>query len=314
MDSIPGTPKIPALDNTFGALLIGSMVGAALWGVGTLQLYYYFYHYPKDRAWLKILVLIAWTFDTVQQALIGHVVYYYLVQNYFNPANLDHYIWSQKYQSLFESLTSFCVQSFFIFRIFKLSKGNLALCGVAMVLTLGKLGVGLVYFGRSVKIESITLAFQQTHGISEAINGATAGSDITITLILCWLLFNSRSTVQQTNMVINKLIVYSINTGALTSFCAILTLILAKTMPTNFIYGAFYYLIARLYINSMLATLNARSSLAKNLGSVVVGGSSAKSPNRSGQSNDTSETAIHFRDPNVITLTEVNAEGKHSLV
>ncbi|PSR81195.1 hypothetical protein PHLCEN_2v6530 [Hermanssonia centrifuga] len=35
-------------------------------------------------------------------------------------------------------------------------------------------------------------------------------------------------------------------------------------MPTNFVYGAFYFLVARLYVNSMLATLNARQTLSGN--------------------------------------------------
>ncbi|KIK60068.1 hypothetical protein GYMLUDRAFT_200935 [Collybiopsis luxurians FD-317 M1] len=260
---------VPALDNTFGALLDGVIVGAALWGVGSLQLYIYFYNFPKDRLFLKSMVLAAWVFDSVHQALISHIVYYYLVQHFFDPAALEHYVWSQNYQPIFEALTAFIVQSFFVYRIFTLSKGSYILTAVPSLLVIAKLACQLAYVGQGSRLTTTTQLVQDLHPISEAINGVTAAGDITITILLCWLLYHSRTSISRTNYVINRLILYTVNTGALTSICAIITLILAHTMPTNLIYGAFYYIIARLYVNSMLATLNARSALQSKLGDVL---------------------------------------------
>ncbi|KIK52347.1 hypothetical protein GYMLUDRAFT_251289 [Collybiopsis luxurians FD-317 M1] len=260
---------VDTLDNTLGALFNGVIVGAALWGVGSLQLYIYFYKFPKDRLLLKSTVLAAWIFDSVHQALISHIIYYYLVQHFFDPAALEHYVWSQNYQPLFEALTGFIVQSFFVYRIFTLSKGSYILTAIPSLLVIAKLACSLSYVGQGSRLTTTTQFVHDLRPISEAINGVTAAGDITITILLCWLLYHSRTSISRTNYVINRLILYTVNTGALTSICAIITLILAHTMPTNLIYGPLYYIIARLYVNSMLATLNARSALQSKLGDVV---------------------------------------------
>lgn len=254
---------IPALDNTFGAILIGCIIGAALWGVGTLQLYLYYLNYPEDNLGLKLFVTVTWAFDTVQQALIGHVVYYYLIKNYFNPLSLDNYVWSFNVQSLFEALTSFCVQSFFFYRIVRLSNRNYLMSGIAAVLILAKFGTSLAYTSQGFHLHSIRLAFSKLHKISEAIDALAAVTDVVIASMMCWLLFRSRTAFSKTNRLISRLITYTINTGALTSLCAVVTFITAQTMQTNFVYGTFYFLIARLYVNSMLATLNVRQSLSR---------------------------------------------------
>lgn len=57
--SAPGPPVIPALHDTIGAVQIGSVVGTYLFGIETLQAYYYFRHYPTDAKWIKAMVRIA---------------------------------------------------------------------------------------------------------------------------------------------------------------------------------------------------------------------------------------------------------------
>lgn len=114
------------------------------------------------------------------------------------------------------------------------------------------------------KYESIILAKAELHRVSEAINGLSAATDVVIAAIFTWLLSHSKTSFIKTNTLINKLIVsvdclpihfscfngrwqsYTINTSALTSLCSVITLILAVTMPRNFVYGAVYFLIAKL--------------------------------------------------------------------
>lgn len=43
-------------NSTLGALQLGGSVMVFLFGVETLQTYYYFKRYPNDRLWLKLLV------------------------------------------------------------------------------------------------------------------------------------------------------------------------------------------------------------------------------------------------------------------
>jgi hypothetical protein len=43
-------------DNTLGALQVGGAIMVFLFGIDTLQTYYYFRRYPNDRLWIKLLV------------------------------------------------------------------------------------------------------------------------------------------------------------------------------------------------------------------------------------------------------------------
>ncbi|KAI0927054.1 hypothetical protein AcV5_007693 [Taiwanofungus camphoratus] len=54
---------------------------------------------------------------------------------------------------------------------------------------------------------------------------------------------------------------YAVNTGILTSAISLCTLILYDTMPENFIFMCFYFIVSKLYANSFLATLNTRKVL-----------------------------------------------------
>jgi len=60
---------------------------------------------------------------------------------------------------------------------------------------------------------------------------------------------------------IDKLLLYAVNTGCFTSICAISLLIAAVTSARTFIDAIFYFAIARLYTNSLLATLNGRDKV-----------------------------------------------------
>jgi len=93
-------------------------------------------------------------------------------------------------------------------------------------------------------------------------NILSASSDISIAASLVYLLRGSRSGFKQTQSMVNKLIMFSINTGLVTSICAIMAFVSVLAWPDTFLYIALYLLISRLYANSLLATLNARASLA----------------------------------------------------
>lgn len=88
-------------------------------------------------------------------------------------------------------------------------------------------------------------------------------ADLLIAGSLCVLLSQRRSGFARTNSAIRMLMVYSINTGALTSICAIVCLTIYAAMPneTKFTFIAIYFVLPKLLLNSLLATLNARHSL-----------------------------------------------------
>ncbi|KAJ3751481.1 hypothetical protein DFH05DRAFT_1519692 [Lentinula detonsa] len=103
--------------------------------------------------------------------------------------------------------------------------------------------------------------FQQ--GLSITVNVLAAVGDTYIAGLLTLLLHTSRTGLRRSDSIINKLIICSINTGALTSLCAIASMLSILLAPETFIYISFFFCMGRLYANSLLATLNVRSLIRK---------------------------------------------------
>ncbi|KAJ3572735.1 hypothetical protein NP233_g2895 [Leucocoprinus birnbaumii] len=234
-------PAIPSLDNSYGSIFIGMVVAAGLWGIGTAQAY--------------------WTVDTLHQAVITYLIYYYVVTNYFNPLVLDTQIWAFSIQSLFEIIPCAMVQSFFLMRIWRLSGKKVYLVVLPGLLIVAKMVLGLVWIGLCYNIKSISTAEARFGHISATINGLAAAGDILLSSTMVVLLHQARTGIRQSDNMLAKLMVYTINTGVITSLCSIVTLIVAVVLNKTFIYGAFYFCTGRLYVNTMLASLNARQGL-----------------------------------------------------
>ncbi|KAI9058626.1 hypothetical protein FKP32DRAFT_1688480 [Trametes sanguinea] len=94
----------PNLGPTYGALFIGVLFSAVLFGVTMLQTFIYFQQYPSDRAWRKLAVSWLWFLDALHLALSAHFVYHYLVSNYANPAALSKIVWSFKFRIVIDAL------------------------------------------------------------------------------------------------------------------------------------------------------------------------------------------------------------------
>ncbi|PPR05110.1 hypothetical protein CVT26_012346 [Gymnopilus dilepis] len=95
--------------------------------------------------------------------------------------------------------------------------------------------------------------------VSILVNALAAASDIVIAFSLCKLLHMSRTGVHRSNQMINRLIIFSVNTGFVTSFCALASLIIAA--GDTYLCIAFFFCIGRLYTNTLLVTLNARKMI-----------------------------------------------------
>ncbi|EIW58226.1 uncharacterized protein TRAVEDRAFT_85367, partial [Trametes versicolor FP-101664 SS1] len=89
---------------------------------------------------------------------------------------------------------------------------------------------------------------------------AEASGDLIIAIAQCRVLWSLRTGLRRSNMILRSLMAYSINTGLLTSLCALAALISFGCDHSNFIYFAFYFVLSKLYVNALLAQLNARAS------------------------------------------------------
>ncbi|KAL7278347.1 hypothetical protein ACG7TL_008323 [Trametes sanguinea] len=95
-----------------------------------------------------------------------------------------------------------------------------------------------------------------------AVFGCAVLGDACLTGTLVTALARSRTGSKRTDSLIEVLIIYSINTGLLTSIFGLLTFIFAIILPGNLIYLGIAVVGVKLYANSVLAVLNARKSLS----------------------------------------------------
>ncbi|KAF8910258.1 hypothetical protein CPB85DRAFT_1435349 [Mucidula mucida] len=260
-----------SLNSSMGALFIGMVLGAVLWGVSCVQTWYYFDNFGKDPVYLRVTVFVTWCSDTVHQALITHAVYTYVITGFGDRNGLNTVLWSIYLEVLFNGLTGFLVQSFFVHRIWTFRR-NVSVVLFISALVAAEFAVSLAYVGLGMRLKTFD-ELVQIKGVSMSINGLAAAGDVAISIAICTMLESSKSGFGWSNHVINRLMIFAINSGLLTSLCAIMSLICITALPDTLIYFVFYFIIRAsacyadftdyriVYSNSLLATLNYRKSM-----------------------------------------------------
>ncbi|KAI0045135.1 hypothetical protein FA95DRAFT_1607948 [Auriscalpium vulgare] len=243
---------------SLGGLYIGIVVGSALWGVTALQTWSYYREYPEDAWQLKLLIAVAFTLDTVHQIFISHTGYLYLVSNYFNPRALEHVQWSIKVEVLVAGLVAVLVQGFFVSRIYKLSNKRMVLTLGVTVLVVCQFTAYILYCAKAFGMKTFA-QISTVKDFSMSINATTVAADLAITGALCCLLHKSRTGIKCSDTMINRMIIFTVTSGLLTSLDSICSLVTIAALPNTYIYITFFFALSRLYVNSLLATLNARA-------------------------------------------------------
>ncbi|KAG2355651.1 hypothetical protein BDR07DRAFT_1364994 [Suillus spraguei] len=265
--SSPAQDPIPQLDigDTFGALFIGVIIAAVLFGLSNVQTFIYFQTYrDTGMTFFKLAVIYLWIFDALHLALIIHCMYYYLVINYANVNALTEIVWSFKLSLVIEVFIVYAVHILYVYRIWIFSKGRSRTLPIA---------VGIVIILNSGVVIALLWALYQCHVFSDLVKvewatymalAAITFADIVIASSLCYLLATSRTGFSSTDSWITKLMAYIINTGCLTSVCSLTAMITCAAMPHNFVFLAIEFLLAKVYVNSFLALLNARHYMQVN--------------------------------------------------
>ncbi|OCH85975.1 hypothetical protein OBBRIDRAFT_828595 [Obba rivulosa] len=250
------------LNGTLGALVIAAMVTSALYGVTAIQTYVYFQRSGGDSAILKSTMGFIWILSTVHQVFICHAAYTYTVTEYGNLLALTAETWSGIGIILVTAVSDLIVRSIFCLRIWKFSDKKWFLVVVIMICSLGEFGTMMAFGIRAqTKLHG---QFSELHSLNADFYVGLVCSviaDFSIAFSQVVLLWRSRSSIPRTNSIIRTLMLYSINTGALTGLCALLMLITWSSMPNNLAYGAIFSAIPTLLFNALLGTLNARQDL-----------------------------------------------------
>ncbi|KIY65806.1 hypothetical protein CYLTODRAFT_423998 [Cylindrobasidium torrendii FP15055 ss-10] len=248
-----------SFDSTLGALLIGGLLAMALWGISGIQTFAFFYNNTRDRRGLKALIGFLYIADTFHSALCCHLLYHYLIKGFTNIHSTLIPVWSVNLLVVVTSVVDFIVRGLFTKRLYRLS-GNRALAILIVVLSFADLVVGIYITARAFRLTTY-LELEVISNLFYLNFACGTSSDILVSLGLTYYLLHSRTSVKKTNSLISTLLVYTINTGLIVAIDAALGVILFAAMPGNFIFLTPYVWLSKLYLNSYLASLNAREAL-----------------------------------------------------
>ncbi|KAJ7932878.1 hypothetical protein B0H13DRAFT_771497 [Mycena leptocephala] len=248
---------------TIGAFQIGVLVSYVLFGVTTTQTYIYYSRFPNDSPQLRALVAFVWICELGHTLCMGHALYVYTIIDYTRPERLlGPSPKSLETGILFGSMLATCVQGFFSYRIYAFSKKlyiPILCCTMSLMRQIG----GIAIFVAALHPEPLAKYAERWEWLLTSFWSISIANDLTITAALVGLLFRQRTNAHKRTLVLmmDKLIVWTIETGMMTSASGIVALSCFLWRKDNFIWIAVFVITSRLYSNSLLASLNSRETL-----------------------------------------------------
>ncbi|KAJ7257741.1 hypothetical protein C8J57DRAFT_1342687 [Mycena rebaudengoi] len=246
------------LDNTLGAVFLGVVVSSILFGVSSLQVYWYYHYYPNDSKLHKISVAVLWLLDTTHLVLIIFSPYHYGVTNFGHAERLQVVIWPIKLQTAINVVVLLMVHSLYAYRVWLLSGFHNGVIGylVAAVVFAG-FGIGVVLAYETYTVDMWPDASQISWAV-ECSFATSTSIDVLISIAMCYYLKKSKGKESQLNSRISTLMQYTLSCGIFTSVCSLACLITFILMPNTMVFLALTYLLTGLYMNSFMAMMNAR--------------------------------------------------------
>ncbi|KAI0065249.1 hypothetical protein BV25DRAFT_1913863 [Artomyces pyxidatus] len=314
-------PGPPDVRDTFGLIVVGTILGSLFYGMTLLQTGLYFGKFGQGtaRPSLTVLVIVLCVFDSLSWVLEVYTTWYYFVANYAVPSALAIPLWALKLEPFFTYTVSFIAQMFFIEKIYLLSRSKL-IGGILTLLSLTAWVLGLTI---------MAIVFADNVLNNPLMAKVNIGQKTLSTLIevlvaagMCYL-FSSRQTgAKSTDSMLQRLIIFALSRGVVMSVIQICYTIVVFSYPNQLYWVIFHFMLGKLSCNSVLASLNVRE--------IMRGGSYASSsgghnsfalqstgvPGRNGIVADSNQvgTRIVFRhDSNPGTTGDTKAYASHTV-
>lgn len=245
----------------YGAMLVGGLLAFGLSGCVNMQFIVYCRVYFRESWRTKSLVIVIWLLDLSHSALVAVALWDSIIATYGDLSKIDTIPWCIGPAIELTALITFLVQSFFAYRIYKLQKKKLTVAIPIVALSLARLIMASITNSEMLKLKSYNTFFQRFSWIFTFGLILSALVDIMITTFLCYFLRKNRPSFTDTMRIIDTLTFWTIQNGSMTSAAAITTLLCWKIMPSNRVFLGLHFVVAKLYANSLLATLNARKQI-----------------------------------------------------
>ncbi|KAH8825845.1 hypothetical protein DL96DRAFT_1610074 [Flagelloscypha sp. PMI_526] len=240
------------IDSTFGALFAGFAVSCLLFGIVCMQVYSYFQRFSSDPLFTKSMVGGIWILELLDQIFIGHCSYHYVV-SYVHPAQQTVGVRSSPLEFGSVSLVNIFLRSSLNSRKWKVSNRNWWLTGLIVI-------CGMLYTKQAFEQKALLSGLEALKVLllrhSQWL--PACASDILIAASLAWYLRRLKTGYQESDSLVNGLIMYGLSTGFISGTLSLLVLILYNARKNTFEFMTFYFALSKILDISLMSSLSSR--------------------------------------------------------
>ncbi|KAI0337919.1 hypothetical protein BDW22DRAFT_832759 [Trametopsis cervina] len=281
----------------YGPIFMGMVFNVLLYGIMITQTYLYFTVYKRDKRWMKIFIGFLFLCDTLNTGFDIALVWNPLVQKYgdLTALQISDYLSSIVHRlsdPIMTAIIAIMTQMFFAWRVKVLTSNwylvtAIAFCSIAQ--WCGGIGTAIAVhmvpeFAEFIKFQAIVIVWL----------AFSALADTLITLSLVWHLRKHKTGFTGSDDAIDRIIRLTVQTGMVTSLCAITDLILFVSV---------------LYTNSLMSSLNSRAGWGYSNGVVRTTEGVASSSGRIGGPSSGQQV---FVDVETIEMRDVDQKASNS--
>ncbi|KZV87460.1 hypothetical protein EXIGLDRAFT_839941, partial [Exidia glandulosa HHB12029] len=251
---------------SYGALEVGTSVAMMLLGIATLQTWNYFRDFPKDPPGVKLLVAVVYLADIVHSILFIHMTYQLTLTGFVqllttgNPTILLQTPWSLQASVVVIAVIIFLVQTYFSLRVLRITQSKILGIG-CFVLAVVRLGLEIAL--EVTVVQTPTIAVIETHQFKTLVVATLSigtFTDIVVAAAICTALLRRRTGLARSDHLVDRVVAYTVGSGLATSIVSVVELVTYVTMPRNYVWMVFFAIISKVFSNSLLASLNQRTT------------------------------------------------------
>ncbi|KAJ7290349.1 hypothetical protein C8J57DRAFT_340559 [Mycena rebaudengoi] len=263
MAAPPQLPPIPSdIVKLTGPLIIGEFIAIYLFGILTVQFYFYHLSFPRDAKHIKWLVYIVFLIDLASTTMCFADTYHWFAEGYGNLFYLDEIYLSAIDTPMFGAFLAAIAQCYYCYRLWTFNRYTLPICILVVLIALAEVVSGIYSAVAGHQVVTFSKAAAEFQPTVYILNIGAAVADVLIAVTMTILLSRSRTRHASTEFIIKRIINLTIETNLLSSTFAVLTVILLVGAPnTNYFTGPGIVL-GKIYSNSVLLMLNNRKIMA----------------------------------------------------
>ncbi|KAL6302052.1 hypothetical protein BKA93DRAFT_827705 [Sparassis latifolia] len=131
---VPASGMATIIEELLEGLLVEVFVAIFLYGIATAQVYFYWMNFANDSVWIRSTVLLVWVLETVHTCMCVKMITQYTIVDFGDVPAVAHIIWSAGVTVMLAVLIAAMVQTFFIHRIWILSRRSKLITAIPAVL------------------------------------------------------------------------------------------------------------------------------------------------------------------------------------